>query len=86
MNSMYMTTPPPLFSFSKKTQKLDWNAISKVDVDQEIMLNKNIDLLESLLGNITMAELSKSDLKILKDKNLIKVFKLGQLSTEYLMY
>lgn len=81
-----MQCPPPLFSFSKKTQKLDWDAIAKVDVDQDILVNKNIDKLETLLGNITMAELSKKDLKILRDKNLIKVFKLGQLTTEYLMY
>jgi len=43
-------------------------------------------MLEKLLANLTMSALSKEDLKILKDKNLIKVFKLGQLSTEYLMY
>ena len=33
-----------------------------------------------------MSQLSKDDLKILRDKNLIKLFKLGQLSTEYLLY
>jgi hypothetical protein len=83
---MYLQTPPPLFSFSKKTQKLDWDAISKANVDEDIMIRKDMDLLEVHLGNITMAELNKNDLKVLKDKNLIKVFKLGQLSTEYLMY
>jgi len=33
-----------------------------------------------------MSQLSKEDLKILKYKNLIKLFKLGQLTTEYLIY
>ena len=33
-----------------------------------------------------MSQLSKDDLKVLKDKNLIKLFKLGQLATEYMMY
>ena len=33
-----------------------------------------------------MSQLSKDDLKILRDKNLIKLFKLGQLTTEYLLY
>ena len=33
-----------------------------------------------------MAKLEKDDLKIMRDKNVIKLFKLGQLTTEYLMY
>ena len=75
--NMYLSQPPPLFSFSKKTQKLNWDFLEKVDVDQDIMINKDIALLEQLLGNITMADLSKEDLKMLRDKNLIKLFKLG---------
>ena len=75
--NMYLSQPPPLFSFSKKTQKLNWDILKKVDVDQDIMINKDIALLEQLLGNITMADLSKEDLKMLRDKNLIKLFKLG---------
>jgi hypothetical protein len=83
---MYLSQPPPLFSFSRKTQKLNWEAIAKVDVDNDIIIKKDINLLEQLLGNLTMSELTKDDLKILKDKNLIKLFKLGQLSTEYMLY
>lgn len=67
MASMYMQCPPPLFSFSKKTQHLDWDAIAKANVDEDIILNKDIDQLELLLGNITMSELTKKDLKMLKD-------------------
>ena len=65
---------------------MNWDAIADVDVDRDLILNKDISQLESLLGNITMSQLSKDDLKILKDKNLIKLFKLGQLATEYLLY
>ena len=81
-----MKSPPPLFQFSKKTQKIDWDAIKNVDLDADIIQKQDILLLEQLLANITMSELRKEDLKLLKDKNLIKVFKLGQLATEYLMY
>lgn len=38
------------------------------------------------MHNVTMAKLTKKDLKSLKDKNLIKLFKLGQLSVEYLLF
>ena len=55
-------------------------------MDKDLILNKDISMLESLLANITMSQLSKDDLKVLKDKNLIKLFKLGQLATEYLLY
>ena len=33
-----------------------------------------------------MSNLSKQDMKTLRDKNLIKLFKLGQLSVEYLLF
>ena len=55
--SLYMQTPPPLFSFAKKTQKIDWQAIEKVDVDKEIVQDQDISLLENLLTNITSSEL-----------------------------
>ena len=50
------------------------------------MLNKDISLLEKLLGNVSMAKLEKEDLKVMRDKNVIKLFKLGQLTNEYLLY
>lgn len=50
------------------------------------MINKDISLLEKLLSNVSMAKLEKEDLKIMRDKNVIKLFKLGQLANEYLLY
>jgi len=35
---------------------------------------------------VTYANIDKSDLKRINDKNILKLFKLGQLSTEYLLY
>ena len=46
----------------------------------------DIDRLERMLQNATYGLLEKSDLKRIKDKNIIKLFKLGQLSTEYLLF
>lgn len=50
------------------------------------MRETDIDKLERLLQNLTFSQLEKSDLKRVKDKNIIKLFKLGQLTTEYLLY
>ena len=74
-----------MFSFAQKTQKLDWNYIESVDVSQ-LIERKDIRQLESLLANITYANISKGDLKQIRDKNLIKLVKTGQLSIEYLIY
>jgi hypothetical protein len=46
----------------------------------------DIDKLERMLQIVTFAQLEKPDLKRINDKNIIKLFKLGQLSTEYLLY
>jgi len=86
INNLYNANPPPLFSFAQKTQKINWDALDRVDIDKELVMGKDLSTLERLLANITMSQLSKDDLKVLKDKNLIKLFKLGQLATEYMMY
>jgi hypothetical protein len=46
-------------------------------VDEDIIIEKDMEKLEDILQNVTMAKLEKEDLKILRDKNLIKLFKLG---------
>ena len=46
-------------------------------MDENIILKKEIDSLETLLQNVTMSKLEIDDLKVLRDKNLIKLFKLG---------
>ena len=51
-----------------------------------LICETDIDKVERLLQNVTYAQLEKADLKRIRDKNLIKLFKLGQLSTEYLLF
>ena len=50
------------------------------------MANTDISQLEKLLQNIANAKLNTHDLKRFGDKNMIKLFKVGQLTTEYLLY
>lgn len=56
-----------------------------LDVDKVI---REVDLkqLENLLQNITFASLERDDLERLGDAHFIKLFKLSQLSIEYLLY
>ena len=73
------------FKFSEKRVKLDWRAIEEVNVDKMI-LESDVGKLERHLQNVTFANIDKADLKRINDKNILKLFKLGQLSTEYLLY
>ena len=73
------------FKFSEKRAKLDWRAIEEVNVDKMI-LESDVGKLERHLQNVTFANIDKADLKRINDKNILKMFKLGQLSTEYLLY
>ncbi len=73
------------FKFSEKRAKLDWKAIEEVNIDKMI-LESDVAKLERHLQNVTFANIDKADLKRINDKNILKMFKLGQLSTEYLLY
>jgi len=73
------------FAFKEKTEALDWDAIARADLDN-IVLTTDIESLESILQNVANAKLTRSDLKKFGDKNMIKLFKVGQLTTEYLLF
>ena len=64
---------------------MDWHLMEEVDLDK-IIRTADIPKLELLVQNLTYARLEKEDLKRIKDKNILKLFKLGQLTTEYLLY
>jgi hypothetical protein len=52
----------------------------------KVIREVDIDKVERLLHNVTYSQLEKPDLKRIADKNVIKIFKLGQLTTEYLLF
>ena len=56
-----------------------------IDVEKVV---REVDLkqLEQLLQNITYAQLDRDDLERLGDLHFIKLFKISQLSIEYLLY
>ena len=42
INNLYNANPPPLFSFAQKTQKINWDALERVDIDKELVLDKDL--------------------------------------------
>jgi zinc finger protein DZIP1 len=65
--------------------RINWRQLMNVDLDRVV---KEIDLqtLETLLNNLTYANLDKDDLDRLGDAHFVKLFRLSQLTIEYLLY
>jgi hypothetical protein len=71
------------FTFKERAGRLNWQQIQEVDLNQ-LIENGDVKSLQSLLENITYASLSREDLDRFGDASLTKLFKLSQLSLEYL--
>ena len=73
------------FVFQPKKEAPNWPAIEKCDL-KTIIKSNDIGKLEANLGNLVNAKLSLEDIKKIGCPNLIKLFKVGQLSLEYLLF
>ena len=76
---------PPKFSFQERSGHINWRLLMNTDIER-IVRDVDLKQLESLLQNITFAQLDRDDLERLGDQHFIKLFKLSQLSIEYLLY
>jgi hypothetical protein len=67
---------PPAFKFQERRGRLNWRHIMNADIDK---ISEQVDLrqLESLLQNITYANLDRDDMERLGDENFIKLFRLS---------
>lgn len=77
--------PQFLFRDRMNAGRINWRQLMNVDMDK---LVKEIDLssLETLLNNITYANLDKEDMERLGDAHFVKLFRMSQLTIEYLLY
>ena len=76
---------PPKFTFQERSGALTWRLIMNSDIEK---ITRNVDLrqLEGLLQNITYSKLDRNDMERFGDDTFIKLFKLSQMSIEYLIY
>ena len=83
INNRPVTLPP--FIFKEKNKFIDWDALSNADVEA---LKTTGDLLtiQNCGRELVFSQLHKSDLDRINDTNFIKLFKISQLSIEYLLY
>jgi zinc finger protein DZIP1 len=77
----------PQFIFKDRATggRINWRQLMNVDLEK---VTKEIDLqtLETLLNNVTYANLDRDDLERLGDQHFVKLFRLSQLTIEYLLY
>ena len=76
---------PPKFNFQERSGRINWRNVCNADLDKII---RDVDLrqLEGLLQNLTYSHLEREDMKRLGDDEFVKLFRLSQLSIEYLIY
>ena len=76
---------PPKFKFAQREGRVAWRQLLNCNVDE---IEHNVDLrqLEGLLQNITYAELDRDDFERMGDQHFLKLFRLAQMSVEYLIY
>ncbi|XP_059169975.1 cilium assembly protein DZIP1L-like isoform X2 [Physella acuta] len=95
--SAYMPAPPAMsyngyptgrnggFSFRKRVERMDWRKIASVDIDH---ISRTLDFttLQENIMNITFCNLeAEMDIRSI-DPNFVKLFKLAQLTIEYLLH
>eukprot|EP00826_Nyctotherus_ovalis_P028456 TRINITY_DN22484_c0_g1_i1.p1 TRINITY_DN22484_c0_g1~~TRINITY_DN22484_c0_g1_i1.p1 ORF type:complete len:336 (+),score=77.93 TRINITY_DN22484_c0_g1_i1:187-1194(+) len=78
-----ITLPP--FVFKEKSKYIDWDVLSTADVEA-LKLTGDLSVIQNCGRELVLSQLHKSDLDKINDSNFIKLFKLSQLSIEYLLY
>ena len=73
------------FAFQPKSENLNWDMLATADIDSIIQRN-DIGQLEQMLQNLSNARLEPADLRRIADRNYIKLFKVSQLSLEYMLF
>lgn len=73
------------FQFSQKEDVIRWNELEDLDIGH---IEKTTDLhtLEKVLSHLTFAKMRKEDIDRIADPAFIKLFKLSQLSMEYMQF
>ena len=71
--------------FSKRTARLDWRQLARVDVDR-VMREGDFDALQENIENLTFADIEREHMSAQADSNFVKLVRLSQLIIEYLLY
>ena len=73
------------FAFRSRSGRVDWAALSSVDVDS-IVQQGDLDALQSVLDNVSYADLASEGVRTAADAQLVKFGRVAQLGLEYLLH
>jgi len=79
-----LITPQKNFYFQQRHGRVDLRAISRVDLEA-VIDDVDVQTLQMHLENITFGDLDQRDMESFSDENLLKLFKIAQLTIEYLL-
>jgi hypothetical protein len=74
-----------LFAFSRRDGCIDWRLLSSVDPDT-VARRGDISALQTVIDNLTFADMEKEGAWVSADRNLVKLLRLAQLCIEYLVH
>jgi hypothetical protein len=78
------STEDAFFTFQQRYGKLNMREISRVDIDK-VVQDLDIPTIQRHIENIAFCDLKEGDLHKYSDQNFVKLFKLCQLTVEYLL-
>lgn len=73
------------FFFQQRRGHINLRSLNKLDLDR-LVREVDIDLLQLHIENLTFSSLREEDLRYMTDPQVIKLFKISQLTIEYLLY
>ena len=73
------------FAFRSRSGRVDWAALGTVDIDS-IVQQGDLDALQSVLDNVSYADLASEGVRTAADAQLVKFGRVAQLGLEYLLH
>uniref|UniRef100_A0A061R8F5 Zinc finger protein DZIP1 n=1 Tax=Tetraselmis sp. GSL018 TaxID=582737 RepID=A0A061R8F5_9CHLO len=73
------------FRFDSRRTRIDWRLLHGIDIS-EVYSRIDLDALERVLDVIAHGDLEAEDVRHLSEVNFLKIFRLSQLTIEYLLY
>ncbi|KAK9799385.1 hypothetical protein WJX73_009113 [Symbiochloris irregularis] len=75
----------PTFQFHAHRSRIDWRVLHGIDVD-EVVRNTDIDTLERCVNAVAFGDIEAEGPGSLTRVNFLRIFRLAQLTSEYLLY
>ena len=73
------------FFFRQRRGRLNLRKVEAIDIERMIR-EVDIDILQQVVEDLTFSEFGEDDLHFLSDRQVVKLFKMAQLTIEYLLY